>query len=322
MRTLAEIDEYLRPDLSRTLAIFDAEVHSEQPLIRAMLCRLRGYSGKLLRPRLVLLAGKACGELRQEHFVLAAVVEMIHMATLVHDDVLDEADLRRREHTINRGWGNQAAVLFGDYLISHAYHLCSTLGSAAARRVAAATNVVCEGEMMQIAWRGRFDLDEATYLDIIRRKTAALTCVSCELGAATAGVPPPLAAAFRAFGEELGTAFQIADDLLDLTSSDAELGKTAGRDADLRKITLPVIRFLATAAPSDRQRLLDVLASDRLNITPRVREILAAADSLEYARATARRLLDSAIGRLSVLPPGNAREALATLAEYVLQRQQ
>ncbi len=320
MRTLAEIDEYLRADLSRALAVFDAELQSDQPLIGEMLTRLRGYSGKLLRPRLVLLAGRACGDLRQEHFVLAAVVEMIHMATLVHDDVLDEADLRRREHTINHGWGNQAAVLFGDYLISHAYHLCSTLGSAVARRVAAATNVVCEGEMTQIALRGRFDLDEATYLDIIRRKTAALTCVSCELGASTAGAAPPLAAALAAFGEELGVAFQIADDLLDLTSSDAELGKTAGRDADLRKITLPVIRFLATAAPPDRQRLLDTLSSNHASITPRVRETLAVADSLEYARATARRLLGSAIGRLSVLPPSSAREALATLAEHVLQR--
>lgn len=323
MPTFAEIDEFLAPDLARVLAVFDEELHSEKPFLNGLLERIHQYRGKLLRPRLLLLVGRACEGLRQEHLVLAAVVEMVHMATLVHDDVLDEADIRRRSHTINHAWGNQAAVLLGDYLISHAYHLCSSLGAAtASRRIAAATNVVCEGEMMQIALRGRFDLDESAYLDIIRRKTAALTGVSCELGAWAAGAAPSVVKSLAAFGDDLGAAFQIVDDLLDLTSSEHELGKTVGRDADLRKVTLPVIRFLATASGPDRERLLAVLASDRENIASQVRETIADSDGIEYALAAARRLVESAVHHLSCLPPSYAREALTTLAEFVLQRRQ
>ena len=137
---------------------------------------MRQYRGKLLRPGLVLLSGKACGKTTDEHLTLAAVVEMVHMATLVHDDVLDDADLRRRCPTINRLEGNEAAVLLGDYLISHAFHLCSSLESQYASSViAATTNTVCEGELQQVHHRGDFDLSLDDYLQIITRKTASLT---------------------------------------------------------------------------------------------------------------------------------------------------
>ena len=153
------------------------------------------FRGKMLRPCLVLLSGKACGKLQPSHTVIATVVEMVHMATLVHDDVLDDAELRRKGATINHLRGNEAAVLLGDYLISHSYHLCSSLDSQyASRLIGKTTNEVCEGELLQIDNRNNFDLSEETYLQIIRRKTAVLCAACCALGASS---PAATSNAFR-----------------------------------------------------------------------------------------------------------------------------
>jgi octaprenyl-diphosphate synthase len=307
--------------LRRVMEVFDDELRSDLDAVRRLTDQTREYRGKLLRPRLVLLAGQAAGDLRDEHIVLAAVVEMVHVATLVHDDVLDEAHVRRSRPTVNRLAGNEAAVLLGDYLISHAYHLCSSLGSTGvARRVAAATNTVCEGELMQIAHRGDYDLTEAAYLEILRRKTAALTAASCELGAQLAGGPPPVVRHLSAFGMDLGIAFQIVDDLLDLTGSEEQTGKSVGRDANLGELTLPAIRFLQRANGVERQRLIDALSTTTQDRTRTIREVLADSDSVDYAVGVARSFTHSALSHLDLLPPSGAREALAAAARAVLRR--
>ena len=307
--------------LDQVIRTFDDELCSDLSFVERLVDQVRQYRGKLLRPKLLLLTAKAVGDIRREHIVLAAVVEMVHMATLVHDDVLDESDVRRRRPTVNRLVGNEGAVLLGDYLISHAYHLCTSLGSVEyARRIADVTNTVCEGELMQIEHRGDAALSEARYLEIIRRKTAALTGVCCELGAAAAGADQRTIQNMAAFGIDLGMAFQIVDDLLDLTGTENELGKTVGRDADLGKWTLPAIRFRDRAGAADRQRLIDALSNGNPHKSESIRSLLAGSDATEYAMDTARSYVQSAVRHVADLPPTDAKHSLIAAAEFIVNR--
>src|SRR5687768_8356653 len=167
---LASLTDCIRPQLEAVEKLFHEELVSDLACVNTLVKHVSRFRGKMLRPSLVLLSGKACGELTHAHVVIATVVEMVHMATLVHDDVLDEAELRRKGATINHLRGNEAAVMLGDYLISHSYHLCSSLDSQfASRLIAATTNRVCEGELLQVEHRNNVALDERTYLEIITR---------------------------------------------------------------------------------------------------------------------------------------------------------
>src|SRR5213082_2978850 len=197
---LAGLTDCIAPQLAAVDQLFIAELKSEIASVNTLVKHVSRFRGKMLRPTLLLLAGKACGELNDTHVTLATVVEMVHMATLVHDDVLDEAELRRKGATINHLRGNEAAVLLGDYLISHSFHLCSGLDSQfAARLIARTTNTVCEGELLQIDNRNNFDLEEETYLRIITRKTAVLCGTCCLLGAKLAGADEATAQAMETF---------------------------------------------------------------------------------------------------------------------------
>jgi octaprenyl-diphosphate synthase len=323
VKTLLERQSLVTAALQEVIVAFDAEVRSELPFVNTLLDQVRGYRGKLLRPRLLLLTAEATGRIGREHIVLAAVVEMVHMATLVHDDVLDEADVRRCRRSVNRTVGNEGAVLLGDYLISHAYHLCSSLDSThASRRIAAVTDTVCEGELMQVSRRGDLALGEADYLEIIRRKTAALTGVCCELGAEAAGADRATVEHMAAFGMDLGVAFQIVDDVLDLTATQDETGKSVGRDADMGKLTLPMIRFLDRAGGSDRERFIVAMSSDHGERAARVRAVLEGSGGIEYAMDAAKSHIDSAIGHLNCLGESAAREELFATAEFVIRRRQ
>jgi octaprenyl-diphosphate synthase len=307
--------------LEQVIQTFDDELRSELPFVERLVNHVRHFRGKLLRPKLLLLSAKAVGDIRHEHIVLAAVVEMVHMATLVHDDVLDEADVRRRSLTVNRLIGNEGAVLLGDYLISHSYHLCTSLGLVEyARRIADVTNTVCEGELMQIEHRGDAALTESQYLEIVRRKTAALTGICSELGAAAAGADRRAVQQMAAFGVDLGMAFQIVDDLLDLTGTENELGKTLGRDAAMGKWTLPAIRFRDRADESNRRRLIEALSNGNPNKTECVRSILAGSDAMDEAMDTARSFVQSAVRRLDDLPLTDAKQSLVAAAEFILNR--
>src|SRR3954471_8591009 len=215
--TLATLTECIAPQLADVDALFRQELESDLACVNTLVKHVSRFRGKMLRPMLVLLSGRACGELVDAHVTLATVVEMVHMATLVHDDVLDEAELRRKGATINHLRGNEAAVLLGDYLISHSYHLCSSLDSqVASRMIARTTNQVCEGELLQIENRNNYDLDEETYLKIITRKTAVLCATCCHLGGKFAGASEAIVAQLELYGLSLGTAFQIQDDILDI----------------------------------------------------------------------------------------------------------
>jgi octaprenyl-diphosphate synthase len=253
--------------------------------------------------------------------VIATVVEMVHMATLVHDDVLDDAELRRKGATINHLRGNEAAVLLGDYLISHSYHLCSSLDSQyASRLIGKTTNEVCEGELLQIDNRNNFDLSEETYLQIIRRKTAVLCAACCALGAKLAGSDEQCVSQMETYGMSLGTAFQIQDDILDLVGDVNTVGKTLGSDIEKGKMTLPMIHFLRSAPAEHRALLRSLLVSREADKIDRIRNLILPSNSIKYATDRARQLVDRARSCLAELPPSDARRSLDTMAEFVISR--
>lgn len=322
-----EIGERLAEELADVESRFATELMSDLPCVSALVAHVERYRGKMLRPMLVLVSGLASSptgrELNDGHRVVATVAEMVHMATLVHDDVLDDAQVRRRGETVNNLRGNETAVMLGDYLISHAYHLCSSLPSPEpARIVADATNTVCEGELLQLANRENWALDEATYFEIIRRKTASLCGTCCRIGALLSDAPK-LADSLYAYGEKLGIAFQIIDDLLDLTGTQDTVGKTLGRDLDKGKLTLPLIHHLATVPAAKRARSLTLLRdAEGINgSSPReVVDLLNSTGSIAYANETANRLVDEARRAVQPLAESPAKALLLDMAEAVVTR--
>lgn len=318
---LADLYAPIADDLERVRGLLRDELHTEQPAVAAMCRHVSRYHGKMLRPALLLLSGRCFGPTRDEHVTLAAVVEMVHVATLVHDDILDEADVRRGAATVNRRWGTEQAVLLGDFLISHAFHLCSSLDSqTASRLIGRTTNTVCEGEMMQVARRGDFTLTESEYFDIITRKTASLIAACCGLGARFAGADASATRSLERYGESVGVAFQIADDVLDLTGEAADTGKSVGRDADEGKLTLPVIHHLRTAEPRVRAATLRLLRQHDSATPAALREQLRTTQSVEFALDAARARIAAALDALDRLPVSDARASLTAMADFVLTR--
>jgi octaprenyl-diphosphate synthase len=308
-------------ELAQVELLFDEELNSELPCVNQLVRHVSRFRGKMLRPLLLLLAGKACGSLKRDHVVLATVVEMVHMATLVHDDVLDEAELRRRGATINHLRGNEAAVLLGDYLISHSFHLCSSLDSQfASRIIGKTTNQVCEGELLQIHNRNNLDLDEPTYIQIVTQKTAVLCASCCLLGAHSSGASEAIVDAMRLYGLSLGTAFQIQDDILDIVGDQSTVGKTLGIDVQKGKLTLPMIHFMATAPREHRTLLRSLLLSREADKVERIRNLILPSDSVQYATARARKLVDQATDCLQLLPNSPAKDFLTQLAEFTITR--
>ena len=337
LETAALIERSLR----RVEQTFDKALRSELPPVQRLVAHLETYRGKMLRPALVVLSGLAAhpnsaavtqalhhgkGDdlVSDEHIRIAAVCEMIHMATLVHDDVLDEADIRRKGATINRLRGNETAVILGDYLFSSAYHLCSSLDSQQAALLIGHTGMtLCTGELLQLHHRENFSIDEPTYFEIVRRKTGSLISVACRLGALQSGGPAMVAERLADIGMALGVAFQIQDDLLDLTGNQQVVGKPLRRDLELGKLTLPVIHHLATAAPEVRARTLKLL-DDAPTIDPATTrtliEALESTASLAHAEDKAKDLVAQAKRLLGELPPTPARALLLVMADQVVTR--
>ncbi|MCH7871044.1 MAG: polyprenyl synthetase family protein [Planctomycetes bacterium] len=321
MLELAPLYAPISEDLKRVDQVLRHELRSSISSVDALCRHVERYRGKMLRPAVLLLSGRACGNVRRAHDTLAAVVEMVHLATLVHDDVLDDSDIRRSCETVNRMWGTESAVLLGDYLFSHAFALCSSLESQFASQLIGKTaSTLCEGELIQVSRRNDFTLSEETYFDIIARKTASLTRTCCTLGARYAGADPGVVAQLAQFGRSLGMAFQIADDLLDLTGDEQETGKTVGRDVCKGKITLPIIHFLREQPDGRRDEMLEILGGGQADTYRRVSELLNESDSIEYARDHARSHIAMAVESLSELPVSDARGALTAMAEFVLSR--
>ena len=268
-----------------------------------------------------MLAGQAVGPLRDEHITLAAVVEMIHTATLVHDDVLDEAVIRRHEDTVNARWNNETSVLLGDFPSTHAFYWAGPPERPyACPAIGRATNIVCDGELRQTLSSGNVNLTEDEYLAIVEAKTAELCACACELGAHYAGGSAETTARLAAFGRYLGIAFQIADDILDLEGNELATGQSLGTDLAKCKMTLPLIHARDTLDPRDRKAFLTALVADGPAGRGALAEWLARHDSLTYARGQAQLYADRAQAELAALCDGDARSTLASLAHFAISR--
>jgi octaprenyl-diphosphate synthase len=315
----------VRQDLAEVERILAETLENPRPCVSRLVAHLEHYRGKRLRPALLLLTARVCGAIRPAHHVLGAVVEMIHTATLVHDDVLDEADVRRHVATVNAGWGNQTSILLGDYLFTHAFHLASSVDAEACRIIGRATNLVCEGELRQVSQRGNLALREKEYLEIVEGKTAELTSCCCRLGALYSGASPSTVESMSHYGRWLGIAFQITDDVLDLIGEERITGKSLGTDLELQKLTLPIIYLMERAgAESGRQskvqRLRRILSSPQNHKRELLQPYLDESGAIEYARGRAEEYAERARSELRELPASELRAILETLPDRVVHR--
>jgi octaprenyl-diphosphate synthase len=308
-------------DIAEAEAIFDRTLAPHRGPFGPLIEHHRHYRGKRLRPTHLLLAAKACGKIVPAHHTLAAAMEMIHTATLVHDDVLDEADLRRHAPTFNAGWGNKVSILLGDMLFTHAFHLTSTVDARACQITGEVTNRVCAGELRQVTERGNLELTEADYFTVIDGKTAALTECCGRLGALYAGASEEVAAKLANYGRSLGLAFQIADDVLDLVGAEETAGKTLGTDLAQQKLTLPVIHCLHRLAPAEGAKLRDAIRTAADGLGPRVLGALEKTQSVAYAKRKADEFARAAKSELECLPRGECRAVLEGIADWSVRRE-
>ena len=309
---LAQVDDLLRSELT-----------SKYPFVDKLAQHGFRLGGKRLRPALVLLSGKLCGGLKEAHFSLAAAVEMVHTATLVHDDVLDEASIRRHLDTVNARWDNETSILLGDYLFARSLCLASSVDNPyAVRSLIDASRRVCEGELRQVGARGNYDLSESEYLEIIDGKTAALCACCCEIGAYYAGASEEQTAAMTRFGGKLGVAFQIVDDVLDVLGDEKTTGKSLGTDLVKQKPTLPLIRLLSQSSPEQRAETIELLASTtedpRKALLPRLKD----SDAIQYAKGKATQFVEEASDELASWPNAPSKDSLVGIARFVIERRQ
>lgn len=343
----------VRRDLDALERVFRAELSTEDAFVGELVTHVLASRGKLLRPALACLSAVASGGSAApdpDRLGVAGAVELIHVASLIHDDVIDAADLRRGQASVNAVWGNQVAVLLGDFLFAKAFHILArirTEGVAAA--MAAATVRMAKAEIIQIKHGNTPHTDEGIYYGIIDGKTAALTEAACRCGAVTAGAPADATASLAVFGLEWGLAFQITDDALDLTATADHVGKPIGSDIQTGKVTLPIIFALRDAPAADARRLREILDADGSRARPEaaalalsaaglsagpesgrppaappsldeVQAILARTGAIERALAVARDRAQRAARALDGLPPSAAHDSLAALVEFVTVR--
>jgi octaprenyl-diphosphate synthase len=321
---LAAVQSLYQPiaeEMLQVEAILRAEMRSNDPFVDELVQYGCLLGGKRLRPALMLLIAKSVGQVTPEHTTLAAVIEMIHTATLIHDDVLDEADQRRHLATVNARWDNEASVLLGDFLFTHSFYLASTLETTlACRLIGRATNIVCEGELRQKGSRANYDLDEPEYLEIIEAKTAELCDCACRLGAFYAGADDALVEKLSYFGKALGIAFQIADDLLDVLGEEKDTGKSLGTDLEKQKPTLPIIQTLKQATDDDRKAILAILRSSVPDRQANLLPYLERYDAIQYTRDKAQYYANQAKLQLSGLESSDAKQTLEIICDFVVQR--
>ncbi|MBN1972926.1 MAG: polyprenyl synthetase family protein [Sedimentisphaerales bacterium] len=296
----------------------------KDPDINQLLESLRNRSGKMIRPGLVLLSYLAVHDAFQGEEVIrvAACIEMVHHATLLHDDVIDDGRQRRGKPTINSLWGNESAVLLGDFLLGHVFKLSSELEPRVIKIIADAAVRLCEGELRQIVQKDNWQMSETEYINVITEKSAALFSNSCYLGAVLTQSDDKQAKLFADFGLNAGIAFQITDDLLDITGDEKQTGKTPGRDVDKRKPTLAVIHLLNTVDKLKRDELINTYLESDISKSKRKMfiEMLKDSGCLEYASNQAQKYVSRAIHALDELPESRTKDALIETAKFMADR--
>lgn len=319
-----QIQQLLSDDLFSVNTLLERRFRNPNMFVQDVAQHVSRYQGKRIRPILTLLSARLFDDspaALDNAQRLAAAVELIHTATLVHDDVIDDADLRRHVSTVHRRWNTETSVLFGDYLFSKAFHLAATTGDAeACRLIGKATDRTCEGELNQIAARLEQSTSERDYFRVISGKTGQLFAVSCRLGARAAGASEGQQCQLKQFGTRLGLAFQIADDVLDLTESSESTGKDAANDLSNHRLTLPLLRALKLASVSERQRLRELLFSSDETDQQRLRSEPLVRQGVDSAQATAEHFVARAIRCLRSLPASKPRAALEAIAKFAIHR--
>ncbi len=296
-------------------------MHSDVVLIRSIADYIIGAGGKRMRPVLVLLSAKASGYSGTRHLDLAAVVEFIHTATLLHDDVVDESELRRGRKTANSEFGNAASVLVGDFLYSRAFQMMVSAGSSRVMEVLAdATNTIAEGEVLQLLNTHNAAVSEAEYLAVIHRKTAKLFEAAAQLGAILGGVPPDVENGFARYGMHLGTAFQLIDDVLDYSGDAASTGKSLGDDLNEGKPTLPLIHVLLRGGAEHVSIVRSAIERGGREDFPQVLAAIRATGALAYAEEAAKREAELARQSIERLPKSPYKDALLDLTCFAVER--
>jgi octaprenyl-diphosphate synthase len=310
-------------DLKLVEQQFRKDLESDVPLIRKVGEYVLSSGGKRIRPALLLLAARLCDYSADKAIPLASVVEFIHTATLLHDDVVDSASLRRGIASANALWGNEASVLVGDFLFSKSFSLMVGVGSLDILRVLSdATTVIAEGEVMQLLCTGEIDLTEERYIGVVRSKTAILMSAACEAGAILGAVSSEQQQALANFGMELGIAFQLMDDILDYTATEEEFGKSIGHDLEEGKITLPLIHTLRCCNDDQRAVIEAVIDKDEMTLEEfrAVSVLVKQYGGIEYTIDAARGYISRCKSHLGLFADSPLRQAMIDLAEYVVTR--
>jgi octaprenyl-diphosphate synthase len=319
--TLEHLYALIGSDMKAVDAVIRDRLHSEVVLVRQVAEYIIGSGGKRMRPALVLLAAGAMGYAGRHHHDLAAVVEFIHTATLLHDDVVDESDLRRGRNTANAMFGNAASVLVGDFLYSRAFQMMVEVNDMRVMRVLSdATNVIAEGEVLQLMNCHDADVDEQRYLQVIRYKTAKLFEAAAQLGAILGGAAPEVESALADYGMHLGTAFQLVDDVLDYSGMEADTGKHLGDDLAEGKPTLPLIYVLQNGTPEQSACVRRAIEEGGRDDFSAVLAAIQTSGALDHARRQAAHEAELARAAIRGLTDSNYREALLQLTFFAVER--
>nr|WP_308806263.1 octaprenyl diphosphate synthase [Azospira sp.] len=318
---LEKINALIGPDMKSVDAVIRQRLHSDVVLVRQVAEYIISSGGKRLRPVLVLLAAGAMGYKGVNHHELAAVVEFIHTATLLHDDVVDESELRRGRETANNLFGNAASVLVGDFLYSRAFQMMVSVGNMRIMQVLAdATNIIAEGEVLQLMNCHDADVDEERYLQVIRYKTAKLFQAAARLGAILGGATPEVEEGLAAYGMHLGTAFQLVDDVLDYSADEAETGKHLGDDLAEGKPTLPLIYVMQNGSPEQAACVRRAIEEGGRDDFPAVLEAIRATGALEHTLKQAKLESEVAVRALQALPASQYKDSLVELSVFAVTR--
>lgn len=318
---LDAIRSLVQADLDATDQFIINELRSDIPLINQMVQYIVTCGGKRIRPLLVLLSARAFNHDHEQHIHLAAAIELIHTATLLHDDVVDNSTLRRGHETANTLWGNEASVLVGDFLYSRAFQLIVKLQNLTVMNIfASATNVIAEGEVLQLTNCNNPDTTEAAYFDVIQRKTGKLFEVGSQLGPAISACSPAALQAMQQYGIKLGIAYQLIDDALDYNASSEQVGKNIGNDLAEGKATLPLIYALQKGTASEVALIRHAIKTGSSEKLPAILEIIESTKSIEYTANLAKQHIKEANLALTHIPESPYRKALSELAEFVVAR--
>jgi octaprenyl-diphosphate synthase len=313
----------LRSDMEKVEGKFREHLESEVPLIRKVGEYVLSSGGKRVRPLLLLLTARMTGYQGDQHIDLASVVEFIHTATLLHDDVVDAASLRRGNASANTVWGNEASVLVGDFLFAKSFSVMVGSGNLRVMQILSdATTKMAEGEVLQLISTCDIDLAEERYMTVIRTKTAVLIAAACQCGGFLGKATPEQDEALRAFGMDLGVAFQLMDDALDYVAVEIDFGKAHCHDLAEGKVTLPLIQLLRLCSEAERQTIAAIVEGEELTDADLaiIMELISRYRTIEYTRQRATELVNQAKTFLAVFPPSPAKEALQELADFVVQR--